>query len=287
MIIAINYANEKYVKSQKYNTKTAYKNGKVDKVIEYSPEDIDDEFRKCNQNIFKCERGDGYWIWKPYIILKTLEKAKNGDYVFYADSGSYYIDKVQKMIEVMDEEKVNIMSFELPFIEKRYTKREVFEAFNMWGNIKNMNSPQRLATFILVKCNLESVNFFKEFLDYACKKNLINDYINPNKVEDKDFVENRHDQSIFSLLCKKWNLPVYRDPSEYGIKPKLYHFKDKYTTEIKCKCDYPQILVSHRKKNPSLIIRFDGYLRSNIRVDTYENIAKIRDFGIKIYKLIK
>ena len=41
MIVAINYADEKYKAAQKYNTNTAYKKGRVNKVIEYSPSDID------------------------------------------------------------------------------------------------------------------------------------------------------------------------------------------------------------------------------------------------------
>ena len=46
MIIAINYADEKFVKQQKLNTYTAYEKGKVDIVFEYSPEDIEDCFYK-------------------------------------------------------------------------------------------------------------------------------------------------------------------------------------------------------------------------------------------------
>lgn len=287
MIIAINYANSKYRKAQVLNTKTAYTKGKVDKVIEYSPKDIDEDFRKKNKNVFQCERGDGYWIWKPYIILKTLKQADEGDYIFYADSGSYYINRVQELINTMEKEQVSIMSFELPFLEKEYTKREVLEAFNMWKNTKIMNSPQRLATFILIKCNSESKMFFEEFLCYACKNNLITDYLRTDISQDKAFIENRHDQSIFSLLCKKWKLPVFRDPSEYGLKPELYHFNSEYITEIKTKCNYPQILVSHRKKNPTMIIRIDGFLRRSMKSSIYEHISVIRDLGIKIYKLIK
>ena len=51
MIVAINYADENFKKHQKYNTATAYKKGKVDKVIEYSPSDIDDKFKDGNQRI--------------------------------------------------------------------------------------------------------------------------------------------------------------------------------------------------------------------------------------------
>lgn len=34
------------------------------------------------------KRGYGYWIWKPYIIKKTMEKMKDGDFLLYLDNGS-------------------------------------------------------------------------------------------------------------------------------------------------------------------------------------------------------
>lgn len=41
--------NKEY--QRKYNTKTAYKKGKVDKVVEYSPRDIDNDFYQDNKVI--------------------------------------------------------------------------------------------------------------------------------------------------------------------------------------------------------------------------------------------
>ena len=31
------------------------------------------------------KKGYGYWLWKPYIIKKTLEKMKKGDILLYLD----------------------------------------------------------------------------------------------------------------------------------------------------------------------------------------------------------
>lgn len=50
MIIAINYADSTYKKAQQFNTKTAYKYGKVDRVIEYGPENIDNSRFFDNSN---------------------------------------------------------------------------------------------------------------------------------------------------------------------------------------------------------------------------------------------
>ena len=62
MILAINYANQKYRRSQRFNSQTAVDKGKADKVIEYTPQDIDVLFREKNKDILRNKRGNGYWL---------------------------------------------------------------------------------------------------------------------------------------------------------------------------------------------------------------------------------
>src|ERR1700743_2779924 len=40
-----------------------------------------------NKGILHCRRGDGYWLWKPYIILEALKSADPDDVVVYWDAG--------------------------------------------------------------------------------------------------------------------------------------------------------------------------------------------------------
>lgn len=44
-------------KTQKLNTKTAIKKGKVDRVIEYSPDDLDHKFRERYHDILSQKKG--------------------------------------------------------------------------------------------------------------------------------------------------------------------------------------------------------------------------------------
>ena len=45
------------------------------------------DFYKDNQSILDEERGGGWWVWKPYVILDALSKVEEGDYVLYCDCG--------------------------------------------------------------------------------------------------------------------------------------------------------------------------------------------------------
>ncbi len=75
--------------------------------------------------------------------------------------------------------------------------------------------------------------FVSEWLTYAQDSRAITDDKNVlGKPNYDDFRENRHDQTILSLLAKKWNLKIYPDPSQYG----------------KTKRPYPSIFNHHRQR---------------------------------------
>ena len=151
MIYAINYANDAYKNAQKLNTETAFSNG-VEKVIEYSSKDIDACFYNKNKEILLCHRGNGYWLWKPYFVKKTLEKLNDNDYLIYSDSASYYINNVNLLIQCMERESTDIMVFSLPrdMLERTWSKRDAFVLMNCDFAVY-ANTPQRLAGFILLK----------------------------------------------------------------------------------------------------------------------------------------
>lgn len=115
MLLCINYADEssgrKFHPWQQLQTQTAYLFG-ADKVREYSPKDIPQWFYEKNKFILdkktlkdspKSFRESneftsynkiviGHGLWKPFIIRDALSKVTNGDYVFYVDSGHFYIN---------------------------------------------------------------------------------------------------------------------------------------------------------------------------------------------------
>jgi len=245
--VLINYATREFKISQKLNSLTGLHIGGFDRVINYGPKNISKVFRKKNAEIFNCKRGGGYWIWKPYIILKTLKKLKYGDIIFYCDSGALFIDDVNPLIDLALN-KQDVVCFNVGFKEKKYTKRDAFVLMDCDTKVYS-ESDQRLATFIVIKKTSLSISFFKDFLNFSLDKRIISDDDNVLGHENHaGFVENRHDQSIFSLLTKKYKLKCYRDPSVDVHIP--YR-----SIEIS---NYNQILKSTRKRHyiPKKIIRY-------------------------------
>lgn len=243
MIISITYGNEKYERAKKFNCKMALKYG-ADKAIAYGPEDISDEFKKKNEHIWNQARGGGYWIWKPYIIDKVMQEMGPEDYMIYTDAGAIFVNSVHYLIDAMEEEGTDFMVFSLTYPEKKYTKRDAFILMEC-DEPEYADTPQTLGGYIVLKKTDRTVKIIHEFLQYVQDERIITDIPNQMGMENyPEFVENRHDQSCLSLLCKKFGIKPFRDPSQYGNQEELF------SEEVRNRSQYPQVLDSFR--NPEI-----------------------------------
>ena len=307
MILAINYADPKYRKTQQFNSATAVHKGKVDKVVSYSPRDMDCIFAEKNRKILKQNRGNGYWLWKPYFIRKALKGLQENDYLVYLDSGAFYIRDVKYLIEQMEKDSQYIMAFEVPFKECWYTKRDVFVYMDC-DEAQYTETNQRMATMILIKKTDVAVRFVEEWLYLCQQEDIITDA--PNHLGShnyRGFIDNRHDQSIFSVLSKKYGINAYRDPSQYGRFPDIF-WKNNTVNLSGCAGDYPQIMAKHTNIEvskkiffeqqlfayaPKMVVRM--YTRSSLyKIKKNEKIALLTDnmpiredaYGFGMYKVV-
>lgn len=251
MIIAANYADKRFRRAQHLNSKTARQWG-ADRVIEYTAKDIDPAFREKNKEILNNPRGGGYYLWKPYVFYRGYQELGEGDYLVYTDAGSIYVDKIQKLIDCMKQENVNLMLFSLQneMLERNYTKRDAF-ILTGCDEEQYANTPQSIGGYMVCKKSPEVEAFFQEVLFYAQDIRIISDRPNTMGKENyPDFVDHRHDQSVISLISKKRGIKKFRDPSQYGI---INH----YPKEVEERSSYPQIIDSHRLNVGSLMeLRF-------------------------------
>ena len=185
MLTVINYADIKYRQAQIMCTKSAKYFG-ADQVWEYSPESIPEDFRQANKFILDQPRGNGYWLWKPLIILDALDKINDGDYVFYIDAGAGFRDDIQLMINAMDNAGVNIMTFVATFdyAEKMWTKRDAFLLMDC-DSPEYTDTPQVGSTFIVVKKCAEAIAFIQEWLRYMSDPRIVTDM--PNQLGQSNY----------------------------------------------------------------------------------------------------
>tara|TARA_B100001063_G_C16720314_1_gene533156 strand:+ start:727 stop:1443 length:717 start_codon:yes stop_codon:yes gene_type:complete len=227
MIHFITYADNKFklAKERLYNE--ALNTKWFDTVTSYGPEDLDDLFKKKFKNILNQGRGGGYWIWKLYVIHKKLSEINSDDVLIYLDAGcSINIkgeNRFREYIKMLEDRSEGIISFQMTHLpEKLYTVKEIFEYFNVEINGEIANSGQIMATINIMKKNSNSLHIVNTWL-HALESNssLFTDEYNKN--QKPYFRDNRHDQSVFSVLRKLNNTILLKDETyfPFGNKESL------------------------------------------------------------------
>ena len=161
-------------------------------------------------------RGYGYWLWKSYLIKKLLTSINDGDVIVYADAGcSMNLQGKPRLLEYIDickNDESGIVSFQLTHLEKCWTKGDIS---NYLGASQNDLVTGQLVggIFILRKCKA-IVDLVNKWYETGSKYRLIDDSpsINPN---DSEFKENRHDQSIWSILRKQHGSVILPDETYF------------------------------------------------------------------------
>lgn len=84
-------------------------------------------------------------------------------------------------------------------------------------SIEYTDSKQLLGGINLWKKTPFTIAFLEEWLHYCLDSRIITDVPNSlGKNNYPEFKAHRHDQSVFSLLCKKYNLQSFPDPTQFG-----------------------------------------------------------------------
>ena len=173
------------------------------------------------------KRGYAYWMWKPYLIKKIFNEIEYGDIVNYLDVGCHIIkENYSKFIEYSNFIKKKD-KWILPFqyhsnfdyknkkirfptrLEKEYTKGDLLHYFEVYDNKCIIETPQFWAGCFFLKKTETSINFLNEWIEVFEKRFDLIDDTESKTLNYKDFIENRHDQSVYSLLCKKYKLQSF------------------------------------------------------------------------------
>jgi hypothetical protein len=174
-----------------------------DGIYIYDEHSLDKAFYEHFKDKFKL-RGFGYWCYKPQIILQTFEKMNEGDILQYTDIGCHLnesgIGRLNEYFEIAGKE--NIVVFEMNhYTEKQWTKADILDYFGVRCVESIYQSQIMGGVFFLKKCP-KSLDFVKKWRQvFYDDFSLIDD--SPSKSRNfPEFIENRHDQSVFSILAK-------------------------------------------------------------------------------------
>jgi hypothetical protein len=181
------------------------------------------EFQQHKDFVYSNPRGFGYWLWKSFLTMKYMENMNEGDILVYADAGCTINEKGRKrMLEYFDMVNLHpsgILRFQLSLnnqTEEKWTKMDL---------IQHLNVEKYMEFFILVggifvlrKCD-NSIQLVKKWYETAVENNY--HFIDDSQSilsNNSSFIEHRHDQSIFSLLSRKYGSFIIDDEVEPPFK---------------------------------------------------------------------
>lgn len=229
MKVHINYADGGFYNSQRINSESAEKIGGVDRSIKCDRQTLDPEFVTKNAHILNLKRGAGYWLWKPYIINKYLHEIGFDDYLIYTDSGIVFVDSIDELIEMeksnLDRDGVLLTEttqwipsgppWKAP-LEHEWTKRDAFVLTDT-DRPEITHTVQANGAFAIFQPRQKAFDFLQEWLRWGSDIRAITDMANcMGKPNYEGFVEHRHDQSLLSILGKKFGFRVVGDMTHWG-----------------------------------------------------------------------
>jgi len=217
----ITYGDNKYKKAKQRILNQAEDFGVFKTIKAFGPDDLTNEFKEKYKEILNMPRGGGYWIWKLDIIKQTMNNINENDYIVYLDAGCTInklgMNRFNEYINMFNnsESEYGVLSFQMPHLEKLWTTSQIFKYFNIENGDDVSETGQYMSTIIMMRKNNHLRKYIEEFEKcIETDKYLITD--NYNEINQLScFRDNRHDQSISSIIRKKIGSIVIEDETWY------------------------------------------------------------------------
>lgn len=218
---------------QRLTIESAQTHGGFDEIVPFHYENLDDSFVQENAHTFGYARGAGYWIWKPHLALKMLDSSEvaDDDILVYCDSKVIFTNSFRPVVDTFLRDKLDIMTFRQLDPSQIRTKRDCFVLMDA-DKPEYISTCQRTANLWVFKRSLIARGFLLEMLNACSDPRILTDQPNTCGLPNYEgFIEHRHDESILTILAKKYELYPYRFPYEKHSKIEWEYTRGKFTDE--------------------------------------------------------
>ena len=216
----------------------------------FAPADLPIQFQSELNEILSLKRGGGYWIWKYPLLEHMLASVPVGDYVLYADAGCWIhhptgTQRLHEWIKLLEETpQYDFLVFQMSHDEDLWTNERIFQAFNISVNDTHIRQSGQLVGGIkLIRNGANAREMLAKVYDILQQDPfLISDKYNDETetmrqrkgITNRPFAENRHDQSITSILSKMYGSVVIPDetwPPEMNMTAPILAAREKLLDE--------------------------------------------------------
>ena len=159
-------------------------------------------------------QGAGFWVWKPFIILKELEHLEEGDYLLYTDAGRppgrLFHHSLEPFVQWLREKGQDMMpGVNISYYTgglTRWCKQSVFDELKLdSGSFEQ--APLIQGSFLFLKKSEQSLRILREWMDLCRQFKLVSSATTEEESRCRDnFVAHTHDQTLLSLVAAQHHL---------------------------------------------------------------------------------
>lgn len=166
-------------------------------------------FYAAHKSILDSVKGAGYWLWKPYTILKRLLELPEGDILFYLDGDCTFQAKPTVFENQAKKHGLSLIECHPRWSIKAMTKRDCLILLDA-DKEPILSAPQVWAAAVTILNNAETRGFVLDWLLGCCNADILID--GPSHLApDYPMIQHRWDQSVLSILARKQGRATLRN----------------------------------------------------------------------------
>lgn len=194
--------------------------GYFDLCYKMSTTDLPLDFQaKWGQFMGNNQKGFGYYIWKPKIIQTVFNMMSEGDIIVWLDAGMHIkpemgSDVMSNYYDRLTKSEHDILAFEIKYLEADWNKRDLVELIQArYGDVIFEHKRQLCTGVLMLQKSDKSQRMLEEWVEISQLQqgHFIDNSPSVNGKELPNFIDHRHDQSIFSLLAKSYGCVISSD----------------------------------------------------------------------------
>ena len=251
--IFLTFADSRLKKSLARIAQEATEMGVYSSVLTLNESDLSPMFiDRFKDRLKSSVRGYGYWCWKPQIIKQTLESMEDGDLLHYCDVGCHLNiggkGRLLEYFQILSKDSLGLLAFQakipstpfeydgrslLDLKDRLWIKGDLLDYFGVRNRADVIDTQSIGAGILFLRKTKATMEIIDQWLNvYNTSFSLVDDSpsLSPNLSE---FIEHRHDQSIFSIICKLRGVETisayeYWYPSRSNVSKPDWHALQNY-----------------------------------------------------------
>jgi len=216
--VFITFSNTGFMKSDRI-VQQAKEFGVFDEVRGMNEHDIPEFIHKHQKFIETHPKGYGHYMWKPRVILESLDKLSEGDILMYCDAGVWLnkkgLPRFNEYLDMLKTSDMVVFSTNDGYKVRHYVKSDVVMMY--YPELNQLDINACYAGTMIIKKTDASMRLLRDWL-VLCEVPHFIDYSLSDVYPEQDcFIGQDGDNGLFNICLAKHNLAHKVYPDEVNL----------------------------------------------------------------------